>query len=416
MHPTAICPSPVLQNLVHKKILGNRLQVLFGREGATLEKTLHELAAGRPTRTESLHPFLPRLLEQGYLTPEHPSGTAWGSIFFCKALNIELTYRCTKRCPHCGQLSIRDSIRSELPANAIKEAIHHAYMSGICSRGINFTGGEPLGHRDDLLEIIDYTASLGIPFRLNTNSWWAEKRNLHIGGRTFDTPADLVRYLHRAGMAKMAFSYDIRYQQDNHRLGDLLASIMVCEDNGVPYQLIFSSVTGAQLAATVASLRSLTGNILSNMEIMFSELIDVGGASDLDNSFEHQANASPCEGKGFTRPQYLHISPDGKVRSCMFAFGACNVGDLSKESLSSMLNRFPYSGGAKTFTDTKEIILDEKRLIEPFLQHYKPFRHECTRNIVLSRTIEMTEKKPERELLDIHQEIAGDLNLKRNHE
>jgi len=59
---------------------------------------------------------------------------------------------------------------SQLSTEHVNQAIFQGYISGVCTIGINFTGGEVLGNSDDLFDILAYTKNLGIPYRLNTNS------------------------------------------------------------------------------------------------------------------------------------------------------------------------------------------------------------------------------------------------------
>lgn len=353
------------------------------------------------------------LLAHGYLSHEAlPSRTAHGSIAFCRGLNVELTYRCQYRCPHCLQESIRDPLTQELSSSAVKTAINQAYYSGVCTVGINFTGGEPLGNRDDLFDIFRHTASLAIPFRLNTNCWWAGQLPVSICGREFNSPSELVAFLLSTGMTILAFSYDARYRRGGYCPDNLIAAIRACEEVGMRYQLGFTGMSDGAIAGAAADIRHAVGSRLRHMELIPCEMVDIGGARNLGmETFAHQENTSPCRGKGFYRPHYIHIAPDGKVRSCLYALQSGNVGNLTKEPLHVMLNRFPYSAGARIFSSDREKQLACHALRTAHDEATPPVRHECTANIVLSRMAEMLEAEPERAPADMHRQIARELNL-----
>jgi len=404
-------PTPILRNLQQKKLLGDRLRRLFGHEAPEVESLLGEL-----TRSGTPSPELRRhasaLVEAGYLAMEpEPAHLEWGSILFCRALNFELTYRCQYRCPHCSQLSIRDTVKKELPTETVLQAVTDAFMSGVCTTGINFTGGEPLGHRDDLFEILEHTASLGIPYRLNTNGWWSGRRNLKVGGREFASPAALLMALKSQGLTMLALSHDGRYARGACPEENLFFAVQLCEEVGLPYELVFTDSTEVERLGAVGTLRLLLDSNLELMTPVASEMVDIGGAASLPKeAFGNQCNLAPCRDRGFYRPQYLHVAPDGKVRSCMFALGSANVGDLTKEPLRAMLNRYPWSGVASLFAKKQHKELAERLLLEPYEKGYKPFIHECTGNIVLGRAIEGmgsdAGKMPE-----VHERIRRELNL-----
>jgi MoaA/NifB/PqqE/SkfB family radical SAM enzyme len=328
-----------------------------------------------------------------------------------KAVNFELTYKCTSNCPHCLQKNIRLNHFAELTTESIKEAILQGLLSGLCTSGINFTGGEVLGNRDDLFAILRYTQSLGIPFRLNSNSWWSRKKDLKICDMTFSSSIELVKYLKAAGLTQFAFSFDGRLE-DSSIMQNLVESIKLCETARVFYQLNFTGINPGEINSNINELRREIGQNLYYLIPVFMEMVDIGGASDLsDEIYSWQSNVSTCENKGFYHPYILHISPGGKVRTCMYAIGLNNVGDLSQESFVNMINNFPNNTNNEIFSNNpknKEIF---KKLVKPYLHLYKPIIHGCTKNVILAKTIELYFGTHDPDLFSIHEAIANELNL-----
>jgi MoaA/NifB/PqqE/SkfB family radical SAM enzyme len=209
---------------------------------------------------------------------------------------------------------------NELSTEDVKTTILHSHTSGLCSAGINFTGGEILGNRDDIFEILEYTRSLGIKYRLNTNSWWANEENFNIGKMNFSSARDFVDYMKSLGITLFAFSCDLRlHSPENQR--NLALSVKLCEEAGLAYQLIFTGMEIDGIRKIIYSLNDACGK-LNYMIPAVMEMIDIGGGAEIDNqTFCRQSNKSYCNKMGFYRPTTLHISPDGKVRTCMYAIG-----------------------------------------------------------------------------------------------
>jgi MoaA/NifB/PqqE/SkfB family radical SAM enzyme len=283
------------------------------------------------------------------------------------------------------------------------------YLSGLCTTGINFTGGEVLGNRDDLFEILTYTQSLGVPYRLNTNSWWSRKDSIKICGESF-SPLELVRHLKSIGLKQFAFSYDDRMVSAD-MFNDLVESIKICEIANMEYQIIFTGVKPEKIPIILRDLQKPIEHYLYRMMPVSNEMVDIGGCTSSNVEYEWQSNKAPCADKGFYHPAFLHISPDGKVRTCMYAVGSANVGDISERSLADLINEFPNRNFNDAFSNQQRKAKAFEELVMPFLSLYRPLVHECTRNAVLTRAIEMYSNHPERNPTDIHVGIARDLNL-----
>jgi hypothetical protein len=263
-----------------------------------------------------------------------------------------------------------------------------------------------------LFDILEAVHRLKIPFRLNTNSWWAGRKDLTIAGRTFKDGAELVRYIKSLGCIRIAFSFDKRYHGSIDSAPVLIESIRICENEGMPYEVILTGLESDIALSNYHKLLNMLGQNRLNYNHTFSiaEMVDVGGAADLENEiYLRQDNKAGCKGKGFYRPVYLHIDPYGKVRSCMNGVGMGNLGDLHEKSFPEILNEFTGNPANEMFTDPGIFEANFEQIIGPYLHMYKPLRHQCTRMIVLSRFLEMKGKGDTPE--NIHRKIASELNL-----
>jgi hypothetical protein len=71
-----------------------------------------------------------------------------------------------------------------------------------------------------------------------------------------------------------------------------------------------------------------------------------------------------------------------------------------------IVKNFPYRTNNSLFSDPIEYEKAEKELFLPYLHHYHPIIHECTRFAIIARTAEMTAEYPEMNLNEIHSIIA----------
>ncbi len=145
------------------------------------------------------------------------------------------------------------------------------------------------------------------------------------------------------------------------------------------------------------------------------EMIDIGGASGQDgnplrwSSVLELGYCVPCEGKGFFRPSILHISPDGGVRTCLYAPGGGWLGSVNRESLLDIVNRFPENLVTAAFTSGEAESFAETH-IKPYAQVYRSVNHPCAALAVLARAIEAT-SEPNAVPSVIHERIASDFNI-----
>jgi MoaA/NifB/PqqE/SkfB family radical SAM enzyme len=338
---------------------------------------------------------------------------AKSSLLFVNSVNFELTYRCSYNCAHCLQKNIKHEPVVELSTEEVKTTIFDAHTLGLCSLGINYTGGELLGNRDDIFEILEYTRSLGIMYRLNTNSWWANGEDFNIGKQHFSTARDFVRYMKSLGLKIFAFSCDLRLRSSKNK-GNLISSVKLCEEAGITYQLIFTGMGNDDYFKLIYSLKKECGR-LNYMIPVNMEMVDIGGAAEIGKKkFCEQSNKSYCNKKGFYRPTTLHISPDGKVRTCLYAIGLNNCGSLREMTLNDIVKKFPHRANNEIFSNPEKFLKAEKELLKPYLHYYHPIIHECTRYIIIARAAEMTTEHPEMSMDEIHRIIAQAISSNKN--
>lgn len=88
------------------------------------------------------------------------------------ALRWNLTYRCNLNCEYCN-LPEKASKENELSTEKVKEILKEMAEVGI--KRISFSGGEPL-LREDIGEIFDFAAEVGISPTVNTNGVLVPKK------------------------------------------------------------------------------------------------------------------------------------------------------------------------------------------------------------------------------------------------
>lgn len=392
-----------------------KVQFLFPKDGILIESFLRQVhRKGSSIPGEKINLYVPRLLQYGYISPtENNNSKSKCSLLFTVAVNFELTYQCNEYCPHCFQEKIREANKNQLSTGKVKEVIFQTYISGLCEMGINFTGGEVLGNRSDFLDILEYTHSLGISFRINTNSWWARKRDLSICGMLFRTADNLLKYLKSMGLKIVAFSFDDRYQGDLSLAENLLESIRLCEANHIDYDIIFTGVESSKMIDYIYQIKNILGLKLKYMTPGQSEMVDIGGAANLDRkNFAWQSNRMYCKSKGFYRPRFLHVSPSGKIRTCLYGVGLSNFGDVSIESLPDLSNRFHGNSANAIFLNQEKQKELFEEFVNPYLGMYKTIFHECTKSIILAKTLEQILERPKSQLQKIHNSIAAEMNLR----
>jgi hypothetical protein len=260
---------------------------------------------------------------------------------------------------------------------------------------------------------LKFTHSLGVKYRLNTNSWWANEKDFSIGKQHFASAKHFVDYLKSLNIWIFAFSCDSRLDSTRN-LKNLISSIKLCEDADITYQLIFTGMKINEIAESVLLLNHFCGKLKNMIPPAVMEMVDIGGATEIDNTiFCGQSNSSYCNKKGFYRPTTLHVAPDGKVRTCMYAIGLDDCGNLREMTMLDIVKNFPHRANNDLFSDPIKYEKAKNELLLPYLRHYHPITHECTQFAIIARAAEMAAKHPEMNLNEIHSIIASSVNATR---
>lgn len=83
---------------------------------------------------------------------------------------IQYTDRCNAACAQCGMRVANRFARSTMEKDAARRLLDHLAARGV--QAISFTGGEPLLHLDDILDLAAHARDAGIPFiRTGTNGF-----------------------------------------------------------------------------------------------------------------------------------------------------------------------------------------------------------------------------------------------------
>lgn len=157
-----------------------------------------------------------------------------------------LTYRCQCNCIHC---SVADYERNkhELTTSQIKKIISMIKELG-CIK-VTFFGGEPF-LRDDIIELVSYTSSLGLRVSIDTNGIGVNR--------------EIITYLKRHGISNINVSIDSADENIHDSLRGVkgcfkkaIETIKLCVENKIPV-----------LVSTYASKRALnSGDIKRIIEL-----------------------------------------------------------------------------------------------------------------------------------------------------
>jgi hypothetical protein len=355
-------------------------------------------------------------------------------LFLLQGVNFEITYRCGLSCGHCLQRNLREIELTELAPDRVIRALRQAWFAALPLAGVNLTGGEPLFAGSSVLDLIREAASLGLRVRLNTNSWWGEGQRLRVGDQAFADASALVAHLREIGLSMFAFSFDERYRQNDRALGTLIGAMRACEEHRMPYQIVCTGLDVDELEAAWQLAWSAAAFPLDHALPVVMRKVDLGGAAGsllgahCDSSCgcgvadREPGDEDPqfCKGLGYYRPSYLHISPTGAIRSCLYAPQLGNLGDLAREDLLDAVNRFPSDPVSLAFQHN-ELSAHHERLLAPHSALYRPVVHPCAACAVLARLIDEASRFASThghpadgpDLEQIHLRIAREYNLLR---
>ena len=350
------------------------------------------------------------------------------SLLFLEAINFELTYQCDMACSHCLQQGLRDtkSFNGWIFTDVVLRSIKEAYVSGLLKTGLNFSGGEIFTPDSNLPEILGAIRPLNLDVRVNTNGRWGNQRNIQIGNLVFNSPGQVVAWLRDMNVTVLALSFDRRFKEGSRWWTCLASVIRECENQGQLYQVVLTGVSTEMMMDGYDRLTKVIDTPLEHLLPVSMEMIDIGGAANqMDESLQFDSfvsllNKLECGGKGFFRPIFLHIAPDGGVRSCLYSPGSGWLGNIYQDSLSQIAHYFEENIVVQAFSkeDGKNMC---ENLLKPFTGIYKSIKTPCAAAAIFSKVLESYNqfKKDYRrepaheELFLINKRVAQDLNLKR---
>jgi hypothetical protein len=352
------------------------------------------------------------------------------NLHFLVGLNFELTYDCRLQCDHCLQSSIRNEYAGvRLAEGCVKDAIDQARFAGIVSAGVNFTGGEPFQATVDLFDLIAHATKGGVRTRLNTSADWGHGGPVRVSGEEFPHPESVVQRLLECGLDVLAISADRRLIQ-RPSLVDCVSNVAnACARLGLPFQMVATGVKSDEETVLISRLSERMGDAFEQAgTIVRMDEVDLGRAADqlpetkLDPDVPmFDVGATECGGKGFFRPRFLHVSPRGELRSCLYGIGLSHLGKIPEDTLFAVVNRIGHEPVGRAFR-TGNVANWGDRLWKTHSRLYRPVRHPCTACVVAAALIEGFhalasgrgggEPSPE-EIRELNRTIARKLNLLR---
>jgi len=380
--------------------------------------------------SETLTKSVQKQLQEAGLAVEQSERPAVELPFeFVQALNFELTYGCNLACTHCLQDALRPPKRNFPWADlaSVERALREAKMLGLATDGVNFTGGEILVQDSPILTLVRLAASLDIHVRLNTNATWGKGEGIRIGTEYFARDIDVVRAFKEAGTKMMALSLDDRYSTYPGLLDKVIAVAAACEEVGLTYQVVMTDAKTELMTDAMSRLTQTIGHAPLFLQGVPMEVVDIGGSKEWTNgpmkasSLAALPDSSPCGRKGFYQPIYLHISPDGGIRGCLYAPGSGYLGNIREDRLIDVLNRAVSNPVARLF---KNQGLEEftAKYIDPWSELYRKIEHPCAASALVARLSEKITAECERfdrepttdELESIHRTVAAEYRAERS--
>jgi MoaA/NifB/PqqE/SkfB family radical SAM enzyme len=344
---------------------------------------------------------------------------------FVRAINFELTYGCNLACKHCLQDALRPS--GAIPwmnSDSAMRALDDGAMLGLTHAGVNFTGGETYLPGSPIFNLIEHAASLRTKVRSNTNAWWGNRTRIRIGDRHFESDQAVVATMKSAGLSRLALSMDSRYEQYPELLDRVVRVASLCEDSALSYEVVVTDAPDEIADEAMSRLRKILGREPAHLMLTPMETVDIGAAAG-DASIPMDAERlagqtweTPCKRKGFYRPVFLHVNPDGGVRSCLYAPAANVFGNINRERLQEILNKADRNLVWRLFADG-DIEQFVATRIEPWKHIYREIQHPCGASAMIARVASAIHEHEahwgrgasDLETAGIHHRIAAEMNL-----
>lgn len=422
-----ICATATLRHISRRRLLDNAIG-FAGLDSQTAKPLLRKLVSStNGISTLELDQNLVSALFAHYLVqPCSPDNQPTSLPFaFVRAINFELTYSCNLSCSHCLQDALRPKSKFNwIPAEAVIRTLHDAKWLGLTTLGVNFTGGETFTPGSPILELLDVARDIGTPVRANTNAWWGGQTHIKIGNHVFATDEDVIHALRDRKLGRLALSLDNRYDQYPNLLDRVIRVALLCETANQAYEVVTTNPRPEIVLVAVRKLVAALGSEPNYLTITPMETVDIGAAaSQNQRSLEPKtladlAQTSPCATLGFYRPYYLHVAPDGGVRSCMYAPGAGWHGNIIHQRFPQILNNVPENPVYQLFKSNNLALFVDKH-IAPWQHLYKEIIHGCTASALIARIAEEIHRKETthsrsltaEEMEELHRNIGRDYHL-----
>jgi len=312
----------------------------------------------------------PKEIKQDIIMNEHNN-----PIKYLGIVSLELTGLCTLNCGHCYRGGSKED-EYGLSVAEIKKALEPLLRAGI--KGMNITGGESTLREDDLFEIIDYVSPFLVSEDVGNEK--SKKPQLPIGILTngyFENQIGFVRKIKSYSNVGIQISLDCYEEEkvDRNRSKDVFAKVknlaQICKEEELFFRVSmlcdhefinrdrmlnhefteeernnieYFHAKGAEL--TVGSIVQLGNAAQRNSKPVIESQNNYFGA--LSSSKKHHDGW--C--KGFTRPNILHIRPNGSVGNCSYAYGFPEeFGNLKLSSMEEIVNGIQNTRVYQMFKD-----------------------------------------------------------------
>jgi len=353
-----------------------------------------------------------------------PAGEARLPFVFVRAINLELSYSCNLACNHCLQTPLRPQGQPHwLDPSLVRSLLEQALELDLLRTGLNVTGGETFAAGSPLLEVLEIATGLELPVRANTNAWWGLQQNIRLGELLIADDEALVALLQRSGLGRLALSLDGRYHQYPELLERLVRVATLCEQQGLAYEFVATDADPEAFKVVLQRIAAGAGS-LTHARVTPMETVDIGSAAPRQrqplssDGLAALARRSNCGTAGFHRPTYLHVNPEGGVRSCLYAPGAGWHGDLRHQSLRGILNAAARNPVLQLF-ERGELEDFVARHLDPWRHLYRQVEHGCGSAALIAR---LAERVAEMEATDadapdamameqLHRRLAQEMGL-----
>ena len=193
-------------------------------------------------------------------------------------------------------------------------------------------------------------------------------------------------------LSRRALSLDRRYLQYPDLLDRVIRVAALCERAHQPYQVVATEPDAATARLAEQKLLAVLGHSPRHLLLTPMDTVDIGAAALQDShsraldpdGIPALIHSAPCGTSGFHRPYYLHIAPNGGLRSCLYAPAAGWLGNVQQQSLPALLNVAGRNPVVQLFAsgDFDAFIA---RAITPWRHLYADPHHACAASALVAR-------------------------------